>query len=146
MSRASFHTLTGPENGSSVPTLPILVPLADVSLIFNPNYDAHHVVYAPNESLSSSFVNLRRNVSDVYELYVRWFTMPSTASSRGNTTTPVELTRNYVAYFGAKFPIGSTHMRNFVSSSSQHVFVFVGGLPFSRLLSAHPQIAQTSSS
>ncbi|KAA1478566.1 hypothetical protein DENSPDRAFT_689558 [Dentipellis sp. KUC8613] len=161
-------------------------PRPEVSFISSPDYDAHHVVHVPNENLNSSFVSTCMSVSDVYELYVRWLMMPSTASSHENTTTPVELTRNYVAYFWAKFPIGSVHMRNSVSvrgvgflrrartvlsNSSSHFrsacsvclclfcypclrtdqrdlcsTVFVGGLPFSRLLSAHPQIAQTSSS
>ncbi|KAA1470735.1 hypothetical protein DENSPDRAFT_849755 [Dentipellis sp. KUC8613] len=134
---------------------------AEVSFVSSPDHDAHHVVHAPNENLNSSFVNLRMNMSDVYELYARWLMMPSTASSHENTTTPVELTRNYVAYLWAKFPICSVHMQNsvsvrgvrflrrartFLSNSSSHLRIFVGGLPFARLSSAYPQIAQTSSS
>lgn len=68
-------------------------------------------VYIPNEGLKNSFVEPYVNVPNMPGLFAHWLKTLPNASFHYDTTTPVELTRTYVDYLFANYPLGSLEMR-----------------------------------
>ncbi|KAI0734103.1 hypothetical protein BC629DRAFT_1571182 [Irpex lacteus] len=148
---------TGPGNSTT-----ILVPPTGISIVSDID-DVLRItkVYVPTQGLFNSFVEPYLNVPGIPELFASWASKLPNVSFHYDTTTPVQLTRTYVEYLFANFPVGSLEMRPInVSEPSrildarqdsllklfqtfpQRKFVLVGDTSSSTLLSAYPQIAQ----
>lgn len=99
--------VTGPGNGTV-----ILVPSSGISVVSDID-DVMRItkVYVPNEGLFNSFVQPYVNVPGIPALYAHWNETLPGAAFHYDTTTPVELTRTYVDYLFANFPLGSLEMR-----------------------------------
>jgi phosphatidate phosphatase APP1 len=103
----AIYNLTGPGNATT-----ILVPNSGISIVSDID-DVLRVtkVYVPNQGLFNSFVEPYVNEMGVPELFAHWNkTLPGVAFHY-DTTTPVQLTRTYVDYLFANYPLGSLEMR-----------------------------------